>query len=475
DKDVEDVDKDVEDVDKDVQTTCLLVGDLHYQPKNLDDARTFSSKLVALVKERKPTFVVLLGDLLHTNGDVKVVAHNVVIKLIKDLKEISQVYVLIGNHDLINHTQFLTENHIFNPLKEWKNVVIVDKPVLKEYGQHMLTFCPYVPKGRFKEALENVLTLEGKIWENSTCIFAHQEFKGCKMGAAISEDGDEWDENLPPIFSGHIHDSQVVGKNIYYVGSAMQHSYAEKSEKAVWLISFKEDKNFSCEKIDLKMKKKKILYYKIEEVESKFNVDQTKTYDIKLVLEGSPEQFKTFRKSKYYKLLVDEKKVKVSFQTSTGEAPTNSEEDLTAERQMISFEEVMDQVVHQSDEQVQNEYLFLKALIKEEASLEDDTFEVDENDDSENDDENVEEVNENVEDVDSENVDGNDENVEDVDSEEREEDVDENEEEKYCADEVSQEQNELEEVEEESEIEEEIEHHDEPSEVEELSETNEDE
>ena len=55
---------------------------------------------------------------------------------------------------MINHDQFLTNNHWMNALKQWENVTIVDKVLHIEVDTKDLLFCPFVAPGRFIEALE---------------------------------------------------------------------------------------------------------------------------------------------------------------------------------------------------------------------------------------------------------------------------------------------------------------------------------
>ena len=81
------------------------------------------------------------------------------------------------------------------------------------------------------------MVLEGETWELADCIFAHQEFRGCKMGKEISK-GDEWNAEYPLVISGHIHDYQIVGKNILYPGSSIQHTYTETHNKRIWLVDW---------------------------------------------------------------------------------------------------------------------------------------------------------------------------------------------------------------------------------------------
>ena len=109
------------------------------------------------------------------------------------LSSYSTTYILVGNHDYISNTQFLTTNHWMNAMKEWKNVVIVDKVIQQNINDLSFVFVPYVFPGRFQEAL-NTIHIDGI--NKISCIFAHQEFKGCKLGAILSDIGDVWDEKM---------------------------------------------------------------------------------------------------------------------------------------------------------------------------------------------------------------------------------------------------------------------------------------
>jgi DNA repair exonuclease SbcCD nuclease subunit len=59
------------------------------------------------------------------------------------------------------------------------------------------------------------------------------------MGAIVSKDGDEWNEEFPQIISGHIHDNQTPQKNIYYTGSPLQHAFGDTDKRVVCIIDEK--------------------------------------------------------------------------------------------------------------------------------------------------------------------------------------------------------------------------------------------
>ncbi len=282
------------------KVTCLAIGDPHFMITNVIDSKALTSKVNKLVEKLQPTFVVILGDLLHTHEKVHVTPLKLVTQFVVSLSRKVQVFVIIGNHDLINHSQFLTNNHPFNSFKKLDNIVICDRVVMRKIGGLKFVFCPYVPPGRFEEAL-NTLEDHGLNWDDAQCIFAHQEFHGCSFNpVANSIDGDIWPDNYPLVISGHIHNEQFLKENIYYPGSSMQHAFGESPNKIVVYLSFTTSNKFDLQRIDLEMRKKKIVYLDIEKADS---FEPKSNEYVKLVLRGRPEQFKVFRSGQTFKNL----------------------------------------------------------------------------------------------------------------------------------------------------------------------------
>jgi DNA repair exonuclease SbcCD nuclease subunit len=432
---------------------CIIaIGDPHFKVDNILNVELFILRITELIKEKKPDFIVVLGDLLHTHEKLDTKPLNKAYQFILGIREFAPVYVLVGNHDMClgkdipvllwngetkmsqdinigdilvgdngshrtvtnicsgkqkmykikqknatdyivsenhilslksdvetidisikdylnmpenvrkqlygfryspnnfkdelrtsieveeigiddyygfsvdknhrfllgdftvthncNNQQFLSEEHWMNAMKEWDNVYIIDKTICDTINDLQFTFIPYVPNGRFIEALNT-----NKDWVNSCCIFSHQEIKGCKMGAIISSDGDDWDEDKPFIISGHIHSRQMVGNNVYYTGSAMQHAFGESEKNIIAYITFERKENEitrNIEEIDLQLPRKRIIYKEINELKN-FNITNNTTEDnIKLTLSGTNDEFKTFKKTKKYKEL-QKQNIKIVF------------------------------------------------------------------------------------------------------------------------------------------------------------------
>jgi len=282
------------------KTTVLFIGDPHFQVSNILEVDIFIGKINELAIKKKPDIIICAGDLLHNHERLHTIPLNKAYELINKMRTISKTYVLVGNHDYIQNQQFLTNNHWMNGMKEWHNTVIVDKVLIETINDVIFTFVPYVSPGRFQEALN---TLDNNKWLNSNCIFAHQEFFGCKMGSIISTEGDKWPLDYPEIVSGHIHSKQRPQKNVYYSGSALQHAFGESTKNIIAHLTFEPLlKEYKLDEIDLNLPRKKIVYMDVENV-NEYVLPETED-DIKITVCGVYEEFKALKKTAKYKKLI---------------------------------------------------------------------------------------------------------------------------------------------------------------------------
>jgi DNA repair exonuclease SbcCD nuclease subunit len=295
----------------------LCIGDIHIQTNNTIDIKIFTEKLYEYIKDNNELIdiVVLMGDILHTHERLHTIPFNIANNMIEQLSIMKPLYILVGNHDYINNSQFLTDNHWMNCFKNKHNIHIVDKAIICKLNNKTVIMCPYVPDGTFIEAL-NTLQTETFDWKKSDCILGHQLLDGAKMGAIVAENIEKWDDTFPYLISGHIHDKQKVQNNLYYTGSSIQHAFGESSDKTICLVKIKN--SLEIQEIDLKLPKKQILYYDIENIDPSINKDGTTTQEnelmvqkilnildtpdihYKITLTGNFEQFKVFKKNPLY-------------------------------------------------------------------------------------------------------------------------------------------------------------------------------
>jgi len=330
-----------------MRTSVIFIGDPHFQVSNIEEVEIFVTRITDLVTERKPDIVVIGGDLLHTHERLHTIALNKAYDFVDKMRKITKTYVLVGNHDYIQNQQFLTDNHWMNAMKDWKNTVIVDKVIVEVMNNEKLVFTPYVPPGRFEDALNTI----GDDWKDASCIFAHQEFYGCKMGAIVSEEGDKWPLDNPYVVSGHIHSRQIPQENIYYSGSAMQHAFGESEKNIIACLEI-QNRKYTLDEVDLSLPRKKIVYVDTETIDD--FVIPTDTEDkIKVSVSGNYNEFKALKKSKKYKEMV-KKGVKVVFKPKRLDTTITKENTIdNIEDERVEFMSILDSIINKE----KNEYL----------------------------------------------------------------------------------------------------------------------
>lgn len=315
----------------------LLIGDPHFRIDNVDETAIFSTHLHNfLTNHPEIDMIVVLGDILHNHEKLHTSALNVAVDFFKMLISFNRnLYCLVGNHDATSNQIFLTDNHWLKVLKEWPGITIVDKPLKVNLQDGCAVLCPYVPDGRLVEALN---TLDD--WKNAKYICAHQLIDGAKMGPIVAQGVEEWKEEYPFLFLGHLHDKQRIGKNAYAVGSSLQHSYGEGSDKSLALIDLSKQIGFdNIEEIYLEIKRKKIMYANVNELEelsNKIKDLEDNNIEYKIVLSGEESDFKAIKNSSLYKetkLLENVKdvvfkhKLNKKIENETSEISSNENED----------------------------------------------------------------------------------------------------------------------------------------------------
>jgi DNA repair exonuclease SbcCD nuclease subunit len=269
----------------------FVIGDPHFKINNIDETNEMSTKIIQLLDQIRPDAVVCLGDVLDRHETIHVGPLLRSIDFFEKIASQYKLYILIGNHDRPSNQIFLTEEHPFTALKHWKNTTIVDKVCSDTIHNKDFLFVPYVPPGRFMEAIQTHLG-ENPSLSPFSCIFAHQEFYGAKMGFVESKVGDVWSPEHPLVVSGHIHDFDELTHNIIYTGTPIQHGFGDRDDKMVFLFSFDEN-GFQYEKYDLNLPKKKIIRLSFSEIQMLKKLDPKSQY--KIIISGTPEELKTIK------------------------------------------------------------------------------------------------------------------------------------------------------------------------------------
>jgi DNA repair exonuclease SbcCD nuclease subunit len=318
----------------------LFIGDVHIKHDNIEAIHALIATLMT-INDQHIDCVVFAGDILDKHERVDVQLLNRAYQLIKCAMKISKVYVIVGNHDMINNQQFLTEEHWMNGMKQWDGVTVVDTPITCCYNGVTIIMCPYVFPGRFTEALDTV----GE-WKRAHYIFAHQEFRGCTMGAMVSEMGDVWDVNWPHVISGHIHARQTPQSNILYPGSVITHAFGSSSMRQGCSLFTLEPSSITEQFIELHLQPKRTIYKKIgESIRSKDIVSSNR-----FSMTGSVDEIAEFKHSRQFKEL-KRANVKVVFKicgTTSHNIARKSFMSLVREKVMLAAD---------TDKEIVNDYL----------------------------------------------------------------------------------------------------------------------
>lgn len=296
----------------------FVIGDPHFKSKNALETNEMSNKIYTLAIQEKPDFIVVLGDVLDTHETIHVGPLCRATEFLYRLSKLSNhLFILIGNHDMKSNADFLTGESAFNACKSWENVTVVDKVKKFYFKEKNFLFTPYVPTGRLSEAFATENITEENINEYDI-IFAHQEFKGCNMGAITSNEGDEWNNDWPLCISGHIHDYQELQHNLIYPGSPLQHSYSDSTNKAVMIVENEEEldnshtsKSWNFRRIKLGLPKKMTVQLTTEEL-----IDYVipENSFVKLIVKGESDKVREVLKLDKVKELISNERIKLSIQ-----------------------------------------------------------------------------------------------------------------------------------------------------------------
>lgn len=212
----------------------LCIGDPHFKPSNRLETTQLHQNIQKILTDTKIDITIVLGDILDTFERADMDCYDDAIAFLEMIIKYSYLIVLIGNHDRKNNQVFQLDRHYFTPLKFWPRTRVIWTTEIVEQDDVKILCIPYIPTGRLNEALsefskEQIISCDLAV--------AHQEFKNAKMGAIISEHGDEWPKDYPLCVSGHIHQYQRLQDNLVYPGTPFQHGFGDSSDKCVLLLS----------------------------------------------------------------------------------------------------------------------------------------------------------------------------------------------------------------------------------------------
>ena len=275
----------------------LFIGDTHFKNDNQHQTDALKNAVHGVLKkhQREIDIICLLGDVFDKEKTDSGVLNRVK-AFVAVLASSKEVFILVGNHDYKNNSCFLTDDHILVALEDMANVRIIDHPFLASG----VVFCPYIPSGRFIEALDTMRF----DWKAQDLIVAHQEFANANFGTFISKHGDEWPLDYPMVISGHIHKYQRLQTNILYVGTPYEVGFGEGDEKTISLFD-SETKEET--RISLNIPRKITIELGIADIKALKIPEDNNHY--RITISGDEEQILLFKKTKGFQKLNEKHKL----------------------------------------------------------------------------------------------------------------------------------------------------------------------
>lgn len=343
----------------------LVIADTHFKHNNEIETNLMCDKIYQVVLEQKPEIIVMLGDQLDTHNIIHMEPLNRALSFMLKLSQLCyMLYVLVGNHDRKSNTDFLSNISPFESCKLWPNTKIITNVNILEYKDFKFVFLPYVPNGRFMEALATENITAENITEYNI-IFAHQEFKGCKMGAIVSSHGDEYPADFPLCISGHIHDFQILQGNIMYPGTPIQLGYGTSPSKGVLMLNIENrDGNItnnpnhfisnnayiSYEFFDLKLPKKLIVNLTPEELSTYILPENC---FVRLNCKGDSKAIKEITKLDSVKEMLKNPRVKLSIKEDRSKIQINGNTiNVNTKTETIPFQKRLIEMVNTQNNEI---------------------------------------------------------------------------------------------------------------------------
>lgn len=178
-------------------TRAVVTSDVHFSSGTVELAANGLRQAGAKAMELRVPFVIA-GDLHDTKDLLK---GKVINRLMQVLLEIDvPIYVLIGNHDLVNEK---STEHALEFLKFIPNVIVIDSvQFIEEINAWLI---PY------QADVENLIAILAEIPHGSDLII-HQGIKGAFMGEYVVDKSSIDPSYLAPfrVVSGHYHRKQVI-------------------------------------------------------------------------------------------------------------------------------------------------------------------------------------------------------------------------------------------------------------------------
>lgn len=223
----------------------VLISDIHLGVRSASEEwienivnyfnNFFFPKLKELADEKK-TAVIIAGDFFDNRKNIDISVMNTGMVLIEKMSEISEVYMIIGNHDIYKKKD--TGINSLAVFKYFKGVHIIEElSTLEVKNGKKFLLVSWVGD----PAEETNILMKNK--NNSDIAILHSDIAGFKYdnGRPIIKGVNSTIYDTGKIYSGHIHKHDVAG-NVTYIGCPYQLKRSDLgNDKGFYILDFNDD------------------------------------------------------------------------------------------------------------------------------------------------------------------------------------------------------------------------------------------
>ena len=201
--------------------------------------------LLEEAKKRNITKILINGDTFEENSYIDVEVFDATyLKLEKLHSEGMEVVINIGNHDVARQSG----GRILHSLRAFRKVAtIVEKPTL--VWEHLFVVPWDVSPSKIKEAIRSCKATK------RTCLVGHFGVQGATTGPTsyLVRNPIKLEDIHPKDFGlvllSDYHTRQRLAKNVWYLGSPLQHSFGEIHRPCIWMVSLDREGVFETRKL----------------------------------------------------------------------------------------------------------------------------------------------------------------------------------------------------------------------------------
>jgi len=283
-------------------TMRLLFSDIHITESNLVFKRKILDQILTLASKEKITNLDFGGDWFESRKAQPLQTLTFTDNFFRQIKEEDLTLTIIpGNHDKLD---YLSVDSFLDPFTFYPNIFLIKELESK----NSISYLPFFQEG--SEILDNELSKFSQI--KTPILIAHFGIGDYKsdMGDMIKSPISVGKfSQFKRVFVGHYHNRSEM-KNITYIGSTNPSDFGEDNKKGCCIydeetgdyglinLSFPKfySFNFSTkEGVDK-------IYKKVEEINKEFKNTDGEVNNIRVVLEGSKEEIKSFNQTPIKKM-----------------------------------------------------------------------------------------------------------------------------------------------------------------------------